>query len=48
MPIDPSSASMLAITLAAQADTAFLMSVVKPVLLVASIIPYAWVVSSML
>lgn len=48
MPIDPSSASMLAITLAAQADTAFLMSVVKPVLLVASIIPYAWVVSSRL
>ncbi|MGA1517489.1 MAG: GspE/PulE family protein [Phycisphaerales bacterium] len=47
MPIDPSSAS-LAVTLAAQADTAFLMSVVKPVLLVASIIPYAWVVSSKL
>jgi hypothetical protein len=47
VPIDPSSAS-LAVTLAAQADTAFLMSVVKPVLLVASIIPYAWVVSSKL
>ncbi|MGA1393551.1 MAG: hypothetical protein ACO38W_10390, partial [Phycisphaerales bacterium] len=47
MPIDPSSASLLS-TLAATADTALLLSVVKPVLLVASIIPYAWVVSSRL
>ncbi|MGA0174385.1 MAG: hypothetical protein ACO3NL_12185, partial [Phycisphaerales bacterium] len=47
MPIDPSSASLLS-TLAATADSALLLSVVKPVLLVASIIPYAWVVSSKL
>jgi general secretion pathway protein E len=47
VPIDPSSASLLS-TLAATADTALLLSVVKPVLLVASIIPYAWVVSSRL
>ncbi len=34
--------------LAAQADVAMLMSVVKPVLLLATILPYAWVVSSKL
>lgn len=48
MPIESSSAITLLTTLAASADAAILLSVVKPVLLLAAVVPYAWVVSSRL